>query len=180
MVWVNLLPWRERRLASLRRIWLKGLLTPFALLCAVALVITIQRQFNSLKAIENQTWRQSQMQLKHVFTQKTALQRQVSAGQVKLDKLERRHQRLMRWQKLMTLLGEKLPVGLWLTEIRGDVKTVTFTGRCAQVEDSALLRKALLNARLFDRLLVTHFRRASSGTLDFTLVGHWSEAGSDD
>ncbi|OON39325.1 hypothetical protein BTJ39_13660 [Izhakiella australiensis] len=180
MVWVNLLPWRERWLASQRRRWLKGLLLPLMLPGVIALAGMLQHQFNALKAIENQAWRQSQTQLKHALARRAALQRLIRSEQATLERLERRHRRLMGWQQLMNTLDARLPPGLWLTAISGDAQAVIFTGRCTQVEESTLFRSALQSAGLFDRLTITHLKRAAGGSLDFTLTGRWAEAGRDD
>ncbi|PIJ51201.1 hypothetical protein BL250_05925 [Erwinia sp. OLTSP20] len=180
MVWVNLLPWRERWLAAQRKHWLRMLLLP-ALLVSLSVVCAIAwQQDNVLQTRENQCWQLAQAQLKRAIERKTALQQAIHAAQEKLQYLERRNQRLKRWQKLVSVLDKAVPPGLWLAEIRGDNRKIAFTGHSSKVSDSGLFRTVLKQSGLFDQLLMTRLERADSGLFDFTLTADWTNKGRGD
>lgn len=180
MVWVNLLPWRERWLRQQRFRWLRSLiLPPLCLLLCIAAGYG-QGKLNALRARQNALWQQAGAQLQQAITQRTALQKRLDAQQPLLAQLRWRHQQGLRWQQLLPLLAQQLPDALWLAQLQGDDRRITLRGFCSQVEEVHQLRAVLQRAGLFRQANIGRLQRQQNGRLAFTVTAQWLIQADDD
>lgn len=170
MVWVNLLPWRERRLAARLRNSVMILL--MIMLAGSVLLTVLYLQL----AVENHRWRQQIEQRQAALAEADSLAQQLAEAQQQYQLLETRQQRQQRqlqlnqrWRQFVEALPQLMPERLWLTRFTQALSGVQIAGISQQLNDVDALRQQLLTQPLLQQVSTGNIERLPDGGLQFSL-----------
>lgn len=173
MVWINLLPWRERWLQRQRRRWLVSLgLLPLLLVSAL-LGARLADWHSQLRLQQLSAWQQASALLLQVSGQKMRWQKLLSDRHSALSAQQRHYLRGLRWRQLVAALPEHLPDSLWLTKLHSDGEQLSIQGLCYQVSEAHQLSNWLAEQAKFSAVAFSRIARTASGELAFTLQARW-------
>lgn len=170
MVWVNLLPWRERRLAARLRNSVMILL--MIMLAGSVLLTVLYLQL----AAENHRWRQQIEQRQAALAEADSLAQQLAEAQQQYQLLQTRQQRQQRqlqlnqrWRQFVEALPQLMPERLWLTRFTQALSGVQIAGISQQLNDVDALRQQLLTQPLLQQVSTGNIERLPDGGLQFSL-----------
>jgi len=170
MVWVNLLPWRERLLAARLR---HGAMALLIILLAGSVLLTV---FYLQLAAENHRWRQQIEQRQAALAEADNLAQQLAEAQQQYQLLQTRQQRQQRqqqlnqhWQQFVEALPQLMPERLWLTRFTQALSGVQIFGISQQLDDVDALRQQLLSQPLLQQVSTGNIERLPEGGLQFSL-----------
>ncbi|RWR02453.1 hypothetical protein ED28_08710 [[Pantoea] beijingensis] len=171
MIWVNFLPWRQRRRQRALYQWLMRALTP--LLFGISLSIAIGWQLSE----ENYRWRERIARQEEAITQAgvlsaylaQSLQEQRQLQVVQQKRLQQR-QRNRGWHQFSQQLAQLMPETLWLTTIKKREEGVRIVGFCQQLADVREFRQQLGTLSLFQQVENQGVIRQAPGQLQFILL----------
>ncbi len=170
MVWVNLLPWRERLLAA--RLRHGAMILLIIMLAGSVLLAVLYFQL----AVENHRWRQQIEQGQAALAEADNLAQQLAEAQQQYQLLQTRQQRQQRqlqrnqhWQQFVEALPHLMPERLWLTRFSQAISGVQISGISQQLDDVDTLRQQLLGQPLLQQVSTGNVERLPEGGLQFSL-----------
>ncbi|WP_437612660.1 PilN domain-containing protein [Erwinia sp. V71] len=181
MIWVNLLPWRERQRAA--RLRNDGIVLLAMMLTGGALLVVLYLQL----AADNRHWRQQIEQRQRALTVADSLAQQLAEAQLQHQGLLERQQRQQRqqqlnqrWQQFVHSLPQLLPEYLWLTSFVQAPSGVQISGISQQLNDVDRLRQQLLTQPLLQQVSTGNIERLPDGGLQFSIRAALQEGNSDE
>lgn len=176
MVWVNLLPWRQQRIARRQR---NHLLTLAALLITGLCLIAVLCYRISA---DNQQWQQRLQQRQAAIARADGLAKQLAQLQQEHQSLlgqqqqQRRQQQInQQWMRFALALPQLMPEQLWLTSISKAAAGFTLHGVGRRLADISALRQRLEQQSLFRQVLYGPVERQSGGEMHFSLIASLQE-----
>lgn len=170
MVWVNFLPWRARRLQTMRQrgclVWLILLVVFLTALLPIAGMQTLNIQ--QAKTLDRQ--KDAGQQLSNLRSKMDAL---VKRHQLLEDQLVSRRQQqwyMGVWADFASGLPTKMPETLWLSELNKTSQHLNLVGFCMTMTDVRALRLQLLQIPLFSDVRTGKLIRDPRGLIQFSLT----------
>ncbi len=173
MVWVNLLPWRERWLKQQRTRWLRSHSLLPLLLIAGLVGGAFADGLNHQRKQQLIIWQQATAVLQQKTDRKIYQQKILDDREKALNILILHHRLNLYWQQLIATLDQGIPDSLWLTRLESSGHKLKFNGRCSQVSDADYFLNWLKNQPQFAAVHFIQLARTSEGKLAFTVQAEW-------
>lgn len=169
MVWVNLLPWRQKIIQQRWHIW-RLVWTGIVLMAAVGISNGFWlRAINQRSAAAQRLWAVALRDMGDVRSQRVAMRDRVNDLQEQLAASQRHRQRLAQWIAFSHLLGETFPADAWLEKLEKSRLKLEMLGLGGNIDALHLLAERLDQSTLFSRVGLRDMQRADAGTIKFTL-----------
>lgn len=169
MVYINLMPWRQRRRQRQWRVWHLLAIGAVALLMVKAVEGYWQQQLNRLQSGERQRWSEALEQAAALQTRYQFARRQLSERQEVQRRQDERWQELARWFSFLDVLSDGLPPDVWLRSLQKAQRHVVLEGFSRSIGGLEQLRGRLRQWPEASAVTQGALRREPAGEIGFSL-----------
>ncbi|MFS2221825.1 PilN domain-containing protein [Pantoea sp. B65] len=181
MVWVNLLPWRERQLAARQRGWLLALLAIWLPAAGVLTALYQQLAADNLRGQLRVDQRQAAiLQIDGLAQALAQVQQQRHSLLARQQQQQRQQRRNQQWQQFAQVLPQLMPPTLWLTSLQQAISGFHISGFSLEVADVTQFRQQLSRQPLFQQVSHGSIERQAGGMMGFSLLASLREDLSDE
>lgn len=169
MVYINLMPWRQRRRQRQWRVWRLLAIGALALLMGRAVEGYWQQQLNRLQDGERQRWSEARDQAAEWQTRYQFARRQLNERQEARRRQDEQWQELTRWFSFLDVLSDGLPPDVWLQSLQKAQRHVVLEGFSHSIDGLEQLRGHLHRWPEASAVTQGALRRAPTGEIGFSL-----------
>lgn len=169
MVWVNLLPWRQRQLQKAWRVWR---LAGGVLVLGLSLLMLEgywQRSLNHQQSLTLGLLSTALNDAQALSGRVKAEQQQLSTLQRQQDRLELRQQQMALWRDFARTLGPLFPPDTWLNALHKTRKGLVLRGVASSIKELHELRDRLREVALFKQVSLGAVQRIRTGEMTFDM-----------
>jgi len=169
MAFVNLMPWRQRRLRQRWRVWrLLGL----ALLMSLALGLLIgfwQHGLNQQQIKMREAWPVAQKEAAALYDRTLAAHQQLERQQQAQRRRLQQREALIRWADTVRLLETELPSDVWLRSLKKNQQGLVLQGLSRSISGIYQVQGRLRRSSGIEDATLGALRRDASGNISFNL-----------